>query len=202
MLGLAIWTWTLFVYIKSSGVDDLMHGTVPLGWVWMHFTDASHGWYAASSLCFWIVYALIDFVELMGVFMFQSGGDRNFLVFWGKYFGLWVSTVLKILPWVFALVNAVNLSWSLRVNSSILAAVGIFSWLYTLVIHSVFNQRLAYHVKALDMEPCWCNDYESCKAVYEKNNKCPKPAEEKIEEAPKEVEVPVEEEEFSDAAEF
>lgn len=108
MLGLAIWAFTLFAYIRTSSADDLMAGTVPLGWIWLHFTGST-GFTAASYLSFYIIYAIIDFVELIGLFMFQSGGNRHFLVFWAKYFGAWVSTALKILPWVFALINAISL---------------------------------------------------------------------------------------------
>lgn len=172
-VGMAVWFWTLLVYIRSSATDDLMKGTVPLGWVWSHLLDTTYGWSAVSYLCFWFLYVITDFVELIALFMMQSGGNRQFLVFWASWFGRYVNTVLKLFPWIFALVNAVQLDYTKNVNASVLAGIGLFSWLYTLVIHHVFTQRLIYHVRALDMEHCFCNSIESCKAVYKKDKRCP-----------------------------
>jgi hypothetical protein len=78
-IGMVIWGWTLFVYVKSSPEDAVMQGTVPFVWMWTHMGDKDYGWMAASTFSFFVVYALVDLPEVVGWMMIYSGSDSSFL---------------------------------------------------------------------------------------------------------------------------
>ena len=95
---------------------------------------------AASLFCMLFFYAIIDVPMLVGYFMMNSGGDATFLAFWSLYFGMWVSAVLKMFPWIFALASVMKVKYNNDgyANSIVLAAIGIFTWIYSIVINGLF----------------------------------------------------------------
>jgi len=148
-----VWILSLFVYIRTDNLDDVMSGTIPLAWFWTHMVDALYGFTAVTNLMIFIIYAIVDAVELVGFFMISSGASGNFLVFWAKNVGQWVSMVLKIGPWVFALVSAFHIQAGNKgaTNAGFLTGITLFSWLFGIAAHLASVTRLEYYNHALNI---------------------------------------------------
>jgi len=139
IVGFAVWGWAMFAYVGSGNTDTAVE-VLPIAWLWNKLTNETYGWMAASLLCMFFFYAIIDVPMLVGYFLMNSGFDATFLAFWSLYFGMWVSAVLKMFPWIFALASVIHIKYNNDgfANSIVLLVLGLFTWIYSFVINGIF----------------------------------------------------------------
>jgi len=168
MIGTLLWVWSWLYYGKTTYEDKTMYpyGEPPLAWFWMNLASGTMGWTAASYLSYFWLYALISVVEFAAWCMYISG-DKWFFELWSVV-AKWGSLIAYTIPPIFAMLQLVlpatsgGLATTVSdgyINAVMLLIWGAINWLYQLIVHFIYVERLGNHIHAHDV----VDDNEECR---------------------------------------
>lgn len=163
--------WGYFVYIPTNSSDTTVadyhdgsagvsHNELPIEWFWKSVANPTVGWTALGYLFIWLFYLIIS---VPGTIFFIwamvedaaaacEGTSGNWLfVFWSKWFGLYGSWVLYVIPPIMFIVQMAQINGDIYagawINAIVLTSMTVLSWVATGVIHVLFVPALKREFK-------------------------------------------------------